>query len=61
MRYVLLDTNDELSPAQIADDVRAALLEYSAGHVYEISDASDLARLIRDADDDSTYQPQTGE
>jgi hypothetical protein len=52
MRYVLLDTNDELSPAQVADDVRAALMEYSAGHVYEISDASDLARLIRDADDD---------
>jgi hypothetical protein len=51
MRYVLLDTNDELSPAQIADDVRAALREYSTGQVYEIRDAADLARLIKESGD----------
>ena len=51
MRYVLLDAEDESSPAQIAADVRAALMEYSAGHVYEIRDAADLARLIKESGD----------
>jgi hypothetical protein len=42
---------NEPSPAQIADDVRTALREYSAGQVYEIRDAADLARLIKESDD----------
>ena len=44
----------EPSPAQIAEDVRAALSEYSAGHLYEIRDGNDLARLLRESGDDLT-------
>jgi hypothetical protein len=46
------DLSGEPSPTQIADDVRAALSEYSAGHLYEIGDASNLARLIKESGDD---------
>jgi len=44
----------EPSPAQIAEDVRTALSEYSAGHLYEIRDANDLARLVKESGDDLT-------
>ncbi len=49
----------EPGPAQIADDVRVALNEYSAGHLYEIRDANDLARLVKESSDDltSTAEP----
>ena len=45
----------ELTPAQIAEDVRATLAAYSSGRVVEIQSADDLARLIKDSDEDATY------
>ena len=48
------DSVFEPSPAQITEDVRAALSEYSAGHLYEIRDANDLARLVKESGDDLT-------
>jgi len=45
----------ELTPAQIAEDVRAALTDYSAWRAVEIHTADDLARLLKDSDEDTTY------
>ena len=46
----------EQTPAQIAEDVRTALADYSSGQIVEIHNADDLARLIKDSsDEDSAY------
>jgi hypothetical protein len=54
------DAAIEPSPVQIADDVRVALSEYSAGHLYEIRDVADLARLIKDSDDALDSSSESG-
>ena len=51
------DPAEEPSSAQIAEDVRAALSEYSAGHLYEIRDVNDLTRLLKESGDD--FAPTT--
>jgi hypothetical protein len=45
----------ELTPTQIAEDVRAALADYSSGRLVEIQSVDDLVRLVRDSDEDATY------
>ena len=45
----------ELTPAQIADDVRAALADYSSERLVEVQSADDLVRLVKDSDEDGTY------
>ena len=45
----------ELTPAQIAEDVRVALADYSSGRLVEIQGADDLIRLVRDSDEDVFY------
>jgi predicted transcriptional regulator len=53
----LADTALDPEPAQIAADVRAGLVDFAAGRVFEIETADDLARLI--ARGDSSETPQT--